>query len=193
MKSSAKDVKAALDKNMDPPSVLCDELIKFRNAVTLKEVTKLQMHYNYQTLILALEIYDGKWDDLYRASGNNYDKCDLVWRQVIGYLQRGLPAVDRYAFARGLYDLVKNKKPLERTTKYKYGDGSFPDTSNVVSDSSGLGFDYGIYGLVGQAEQWGPSGSGRRGCTKLMSSKNFRLAKLMPRRPKPKAGARLIV
>ena len=180
--SSAKDVTAALHKDMEHDSNLRDALIQFRKDVNLSIVKKPQMHYNYQTIIHALEIFDREWDNLYRASGNNYDKCDLVWRQVIGYLQRGLPAVDRFAFARGLYDLVENKMKmsLERNVEYKYGNGSFPDTSSG-EDLAGLGFDYGI---------WAGGGCGRRGnrvatggvgvslVTKLMSNKNFRLQNL---------------
>lgn len=143
------DVTAALNKDMKHPSELRDALMQFRKDVSSGTVKKPQMHYNYQTLIRALEIYDREWNSLYRASGNNYDKCDLVWRQVIGYLQRSLPAVDRFAFARGHYDLVENKKPLERKTDYKYDNGSFPAISPTDSSLTGLGFDYGIYVGVG--------------------------------------------
>lgn len=129
-------------------SELRDALIQFREDVNPGTVKKPQMHYNYQTLIHAFEIYDRERDGLYQARGNNHDKCDLAWRQVIAYLQRSLPAVDRFAFARGLYDVVENKKPLERTFNYKYGNGSFPDTSPTDS-CAGLGFDYGIYGWCG--------------------------------------------
>lgn len=93
----------------------------------------------------AFELYDREWNNLYQASGNNYDKLYLVWRQVIGYLQRGLPAVDRFAFAMGLYDLVESKKPLVRKTEYQYGEGSFPDVAPNDSSRAGVGFDYGIY------------------------------------------------
>lgn len=152
------------------------------------------MHYNYPTLIHAFELYDRKWNNLYRLSGNNYDKCDLVWRQVIGYLQRGLPAVDRFAFAQGLYDLVENKKPLVRQTNYQYGEDVFPDMASSVSSFSVLGFDFGIYGRV-RCEAWDGDVRAARGCTvvfakgllfyaKLMSSKNFKLAELMQPQPK---------
>jgi hypothetical protein len=142
--SANNDVTAALLKDMSHGSLLRDALCNFRDDVRPKEVTQPEMHYNYQRLIYAFNLLDREWTKL--NNGNNYDKCDLVWRQVIGYLQRGLPAVDRFAFAKGLYDLVENHGPVVRNTDFKYGGGSFSDTLKGDSDFSGVGFDYGIDG-----------------------------------------------
>ena len=80
----------------------------------------------------------------YLINKGNFDKCNLVWRQVIGYLQRGLPAVDRFAFARGLYIEVNNAE-LERKFEFKGGRSSFPDTGG---SEFGLGFEYGMVAEV---------------------------------------------
>jgi hypothetical protein len=128
---------------MSHESLLRDALCKFRDDVRPKEMTEPGMHYNYQRLIYAFNLLDREWKNL--KNGDNDDKCDLVWRQVFGYLQRGLPAVDRFAFAQDLYDLVEHHAPLMRNTDFKYGDGSFPDTPKDDADFTGLGFDNGIY------------------------------------------------
>ena len=141
--ASPAEVQAALNKQTTG-SALDKALAEFRQAVTLKKITQPQMHYNYQTLIHALDLYSCEFDKLKQTSRNNFDKLDLVWRQVIGYLQRGLPAVDRFAFVMGLYDLVENKQPLKRTLNYLLGNGSFPDMASADSSLSGLGFDYAI-------------------------------------------------
>lgn len=179
--SSNDDIQAALNK-VENNSKLCQALIQFRNDVRPGKI-KIGMHYNYQNLIHAFDMLDREWNNL--KNGNNYDKCDLVWCQVIGYEQRGLPAVGRFAFARGF-------KAHERKLEFKHGGGSFPDTSGGDADLSGPGFDVG-YGRGG-------AGAGLRGAaapiwlrsrpavvTKFMSSKNFRLRELMQPRPREKS------
>lgn len=194
IKASSWDaISAALNKEMNRESKLRDALMQFRQEVTPGTVTRPRMHYHYPTLLHAFEIFYREWNDLEEdvgCGGGPRPKCDLVWRQVIGYLQRGLPAVDRFAFARGLYDIVENKAPIERVIGES---GSFwPSAAAVDSDFVGLGFDYGI-SSGGRAEKEalrmarvGPSG---QHISKLMSSKNIRLAELMPPQPKPKTAS----
>lgn len=141
---------------------------------------------------MPLSIYDAEWDKYYEGKyrdnyAHEYDSlCDsnrgnLFFRQVIGYLQRSLPAVDRFAFADGFYDLEKNKTKLPRDTKYRYQyknqGGTFPDVSCIASDSSGLGFDYGIYSCqisqivsMGCGPAWGVT-SGLRVCKTSVKQK----------------------
>jgi hypothetical protein len=146
--SSAADITEALNSN-DPNRAatrntpLRAALAKFRRAVSPKRKT-IGMHYeHYTTLIQALELLYNEWV----ALSNNYadyDKCRLVWRQIIGFLQRSLPAVDRFAFARAFDD-------DERTVNYKYdAAGSFPDAADAGDDLdlSGLGFDEAIFGVA---------------------------------------------
>lgn len=132
--SSPEDIRAALNKDMQYESVLRDALIAFRNVVRPTRKT-VGMHYeHYSTLQQAFDLLDDEWQEL-SSSYTNYDKCDLVWRQIIGYLQLSLPAVDRFAFAHAFKD-------KERTANFIYADGSFPCTP-VAETDMGLTGPYG--------------------------------------------------
>jgi hypothetical protein len=179
-KASPNDVKIALSKKNND-SDLCKAIIQFRDDVRPGTITEPHMHYNYQTLIHALLLLDQEWEKL------SEDQQDLFWRQVIGYLQRSLPAVNRFIFARGsLYSLVQHGGALERSLEYKYAAGfSFPSCSAGDSDCSGPGFDIAIYAGARVAHAGLRQLAEARGTLqKLMSNKNFSLAKLMQRCPK---------
>lgn len=132
---------------------LREALEEFRKYFAPRKINNGEMHFNYANLQKAFDLYNEKFASLYQASGNNSDKQDLFWRQVIGFIQRGLPACDRQAFARGLYELVVAKKPLERCFDFIYGGGSFPITvaDHVRAD---LGFDYGANRARGAQCGW---------------------------------------
>jgi hypothetical protein len=138
--SSDEDIKNALGKKNND-SLFCKEIIKFRDAVRPGIITEPHMHYNYQTLIHAFYLFDKEWNYLDR------NKRNLFWRQVIGYLQRSLPAVDRFIFAKAsLYELVERCLTLERTSVCMSLSRVFPSCSAGDADCTGLGFDVGIYG-----------------------------------------------
>lgn len=136
--SSAADVTALLKDDMTHESNLRDALIKFRSDHAPGKLIKPRMHYNYKTLEQAFNLLYDEWNSL-SNNDSNYDKCDFVARLVIGYLQRGLPAIDRIAFARAFAD-------KERTLNFKYVRGRFPDTSAVALPGDSLGFSHFIYG-----------------------------------------------
>ena len=174
MHSSAEDVTAALACNMENESVLCEALKEFRKAFAPRVITE-SMHFNYQNLQHAFDIYADQFDEL-KKHGHDYDKCDLFWRQVIGYIQRGLPACDRQAFAQGIYYIVENDEKLQRKFDFRIGGGSFPVTAGDNS-IDGLGYKYAA-GAAGRAR----AGARRVGArlSKLMSNKkNIKLAELM--------------
>src|SRR3990167_4118865 len=181
-KSSAADITEALNINDANKIVTRNTSLRvafaqFRKAVTPKESITVGMHYkHYTTLSQAFDLLDSEWRAL-SDNYTNYDKCRLVWRQVIGYLQRSLPAVDRFAFARAFDD-------EERTLSLKYAKGSFPDVTHTDGDFdlSGLGFYEGIFGARGA---WDGQ-AGVRCVGKHMSNKNFRLAELMQQQPTPR-------
>ncbi len=115
-------------------------MAKFRKAVSSQRQT-VGLHYEYYaTLIQAFNLLHEDWEIL---TSTNYGKrlCLLIWRRVIGYLLRSLPAVDRFAFARGFSDDI-------RTLDFVDGSGSFPDVLADDKRFSGLGFDYAIFGCV---------------------------------------------
>ena len=140
-----EDIKAALNKDMTNDSTLCLALKEFRKAIKPKRKT-VGMHYDhYTTLMQAFDLLASEWKEL-SANETNYDKCSVVWRQIIGILQlEGLPAVDRMGFARAFEDKI-------RTLNYKYDEAnSFPDAAvpgDVDGESRrcGVGFDDAIFG-----------------------------------------------
>ena len=141
--SSDADITAELDHVAEHDSPLRDALQAFRIHFMPCTITEPRMHFNYQDLIHAFEVYkdafklkNGEYNDK-----DNDDKCDLFWREVIGYIQRGLPAVDRQVFAQNLFEVAENKKPNKRSFKFTYGGDDFPITS-CDDPHSGLGFDF---------------------------------------------------
>jgi hypothetical protein len=139
IKSPLSHVKAMLNKDTNHKSDLSDMFCQFWDAIKLKR-KGVGMHYeHYTTLIQAFELRYERWEEL-SNNYTNYDKCELVWRYVIGRLQLNLPAVDRFGFARAFDD-------EERTVNYKYSAGSFPDASPQVDFVlSGVGSDIAIFG-----------------------------------------------
>jgi len=118
-------------------------LEEFRKYFSPRVIKHGEMHFNYANLQTAFDLYNKQYNKLKETSNGNWDKQDLFLRQVIGFIQRGLPACDRQAFARDLHCLVEEKKPkpLERCFDFKYSDGSFPITAGDLS-RSGLGYKY---------------------------------------------------
>ena len=55
----------------------------------------------------------------------NSAKNMLFWRQVIGYIQRFLPACYAQAFSQGLYYIVENGEKLRRSLEFRYDPGVF--------------------------------------------------------------------
>ena len=140
MAATPEDVTAALNLDFNHESVLRDVLAQFRIDFTPGTITS-GLHFNYLHLLRAFEVYEQHYDALKQTSGDNYDKLRLFSRQVIGFIQRSLPAIDRMVFAQGLYDVVENKAKIVRSFKFKYDNADFPVT---VGDSScsGLGYEY---------------------------------------------------
>jgi len=139
--SPAADVTACLNKNFENESELNNALKKFRADHAPRIIRKPCMHYNYSTLQQAFNLLYDKWNAL-SANETNYDKCRLVYRQIIGYLQRTLPGIDRIGFARAFQN---NKRALN----YIWADGRFSDVGpdgDLIC--SGLGFDEFIYGAA---------------------------------------------
>ena len=111
-------------------------------------------------------------------------KRDLFVRQIIGFVQRFLPALEAQVFARGLYATVENKEKVPESFKFSNGWGY--NIYPLTRVCSGLGFDYavgrgrdvrgGAVGLRAVGTWWWTWLLG-----KFMSSKNNKLGALMPR------------
>ena len=146
--NSADDVTAELatGKNYDPSykSALRTELEKFRIAFAPRELKTPndQIEYIgfiYASLLQILRLLDKEWNTL-SNHGSNYDKCDLVWRQLFGFPGRRLPIVERFAFAQGL-DNINGGVTFARSL------------TNIDNSHSGVGFEFdfavSIYGRFG--------------------------------------------
>jgi hypothetical protein len=219
-KSSAKDVAAELaegDKyDMSYQSELRTALNKFRDTKLDPKgrvITKPRMHCNYQNLRHAYAVLYSRWSELRERTDvkneYNYDKCDLVAQQVIGFIQLvELPSRERYLFARGQVpaETGGEKIVVERSVNYKHGPGSFPDfdASHIKSHTgfgvssfssifgAGWGRTLGWHGAVGEGWRRAGCRGGLRSFSKLMLSKNFKLTELMHRHPKLKTSGCVI-
>jgi len=136
--SSDEDVQAQL-KHKDCDTPICNAINHFRNDMSPGEVSS-GLHFNHQTLIKVFEVYVKQY------GGSNADKRNLFWRQVIGYVQRLLPACDAQAFAQGLYYIVENNESLRRSFKYpiKYRNDDGEIYPLDVLGGGRLGFDLAV-------------------------------------------------
>ena len=115
-------------------------LVQLRNDFLPKEAVTSGHHFNLNHLLKAFEVYNAHWDEW------NWNQRSLFWCQVIGYVERLVPAVDAQAFCMGLYYLLEQKQPLARGFKLENwgvngADFYFPASGGA----GGLGFDFGIY------------------------------------------------
>jgi hypothetical protein len=131
-KSSDTDIQQALDLELPNNTELWKGLEQFRADFTT--LSNQESVFNPQHLIHAFELYDKEFNNW------NSNQRDLFWRQVIGYVQRFLPANIAMDFAQGLYARVEDKEKAKRSFNFTYGGGAiFP----LISDSlSGLGYEY---------------------------------------------------
>jgi hypothetical protein len=138
--SNNADVEKALSLELPNDTPLWVTLEKFRADFTKR--SNKETVFNPQHLIKAFELYDEKYDNWTKK------QQDLFWLQVIGYVQRLLPANIAMDFAQGLYDRVENKVKSKRSFNFTYGGGSiFP--LSLDSSLSGLGYNYAAAGSSG--------------------------------------------
>jgi hypothetical protein len=135
------------------------------------------MHCNYKNLTHAYDMLDVEWNNL--KVGNNHDKIYLVSQQIIGLLGLiELPAYERYIFAQGQVDEAKAKK-IERSFKYKYGSGEFPEYDvSLINTHSGVGFDSFVSILGEPRARTGAAGWGGRALHSLCRTKTTDLQNL---------------
>jgi hypothetical protein len=140
IRASDNEVTAALNKEFDNNLALHLALEKFRKAFTEKSLSETV--FNPYHLLKAFETFDAEYDHL--GNWDNSDKRNLFWRQVIGFVQRSLPACYLQAFAQGIYYILENKEPLRRSFDFRWGG----DTILPPRDFSGLGFDFACWSCV---------------------------------------------
>jgi len=82
-------------------------LEKFRDDFKPGLIKKGQKHFNIQILLEAFRLFED--------NKLNFKSWRLFYIQVIGYLQRMLPACYAQAFSQGLFNVTQLGLPLERT------------------------------------------------------------------------------
>ena len=142
-------------------------------------IIKPSERFNPEPLLDAMQVYINNYDPW------SSEQCSLFWRQVIGYLQRMLPACYAQAFCQGLYNVTDGNEPLKRSLKLADGTSFYPVDPSSRAE---VGFDFGVYSYLLATGRCGVDGRspGRAGArcaqrdfSKLMSSKNVSIAKLM--------------
>ncbi|STX27954.1 Uncharacterised protein [Legionella beliardensis] len=143
-KAPPKEIMALLNKKATTETELGRTLLQFRKDWAPRVLNEPCMHYNYASLMHAFEILDRERAELYKTSGNNYNKLDLVWRQLIGFEMRRLPGIDRCTMAQGIHYVI-DKKDIARTYKFRGGGAmkEFPIT-NKDDSLNGLGADFSV-------------------------------------------------
>ena len=131
-KASNENLEAVLNNKCNN-SILYLALKKFRDEFAELSQEKI---FNPYYLLAAFEAYVNKFD----WKNPDWNQLDLFWRQVIGFVQRFLPATHAQAFAYGLYDIVKNKHSCPRSFNFRYDSGFsfYPLTDSFT----GLGFNF---------------------------------------------------
>jgi len=144
-----------------PDDYLNTILHKFRRWFTATSYQEQEAEqkriFNPLYLAEAFEFYVANFDKF-----KNLECRDLYWRQVIGYIQRHVPACLWQAFVRGIYDIVQEGALLTRTfrlwhnhnVEMRAGDG----------DLNNLGFKWGVVvwgGVMRRVVDWRGWGCGR--------------------------------
>jgi len=99
-------------------SLLNAALHNFRAQFT--STSNQERIFNIYYLLAAFELNDEQFNNFNGDfdSDDKWNRRRLFWRQVIGYIQRHLPACYLQAFAQGIYDIVKHQKKLKRSFKF---------------------------------------------------------------------------
>ena len=96
----------AARSKLDDDLTLVEALNRFREQFS--NLSKSEKIFNPHHLLRAYEAYNQFFDRCQRDdSDTDYKKCDLCWRQMVGYTQRFVPACYAQAFVQGLRNLVR--------------------------------------------------------------------------------------
>lgn len=119
--------------------------------------------FNPFYLLKAFEFYDEQFDNFRVNPDDIWSRRSIFWCQIIGYIQRHLPACLLQAFAQGIYDIRENKEKLNRDFNFRYGEGSM---RAFAGDLNNLGYKWAV--ARGQRAVWvccevwgGPAAVGR--------------------------------
>lgn len=95
-------------------------------------------HFDMRNLLAAITAYQHHCDKW------NENQCRLYWNQVMGYLERLLPANVAQDLCQGLVNVIENHEPSKRSLKLFNGDAYYP----LDADSfKRLGYDFAVYSV----------------------------------------------
>jgi len=174
--ASNDDIKNQLkDKITDSP--LGQAINEFRRNFTT--LSKQEQHANLKHLLEAFRAYAEDERIAAWEHDGNYEKMDVFWRQVIGFVQLFLPECDKQALHQGLYDGGQNSDSLSRESDFKFNRGY---SLQLRGGSHGCGFDFaGFGGRRALGLLWPNGGMSPEFLRRwnLMSNKNIKLGKLI--------------
>lgn len=156
-----KNDSVALDKVIQTIAASSDiadcelAIQEFRDYLAPKSIIKTGKHFNALLLVEALRLYEANHAQLGRRSSY---KNDLCWRNVIGTIQRYLPASSAQAFCQGIHTIVEDGAKLKRSLTFPSGHGTkfFPLDLDA---NSRLGFDVAVGGHGGVKACWNVTGT----------------------------------
>lgn len=95
----------------------CDEAIKiFCNSLIPKEVIQTGWHMNSDLLLKALDLFDEHFEEF---GGWNSRKNNLIWRKVIGGIERTFTANMAQIICQGPHHVLHNHETLNRSLKFR--------------------------------------------------------------------------
>jgi hypothetical protein len=167
-------------------SAVAVALAQFRALLetTLNEIATTGRHFNPDLLLQAFQIYDDHYEDYFGNNRNN-PRAMLFWQQVIGTIQRIMPANYAQAFCDGLLTTQEKLQKGEAQNRsfvlpfYRPGiNWALAAPFYPLADSR-LGFDYAIScEWPRSAGPWGTGGLRGALLSRLMSIKNSMRAEL---------------
>jgi hypothetical protein len=96
--------------------------------------------FNPFYLLKAFEFYDEQFDNFNGNANEQWNRRFIFWCQIIGYIQRHLPACYLQAFAQGIYYINENDEKLKRDFEFKFDKGFHMRA--IAGDLNKLGYKY---------------------------------------------------
>jgi hypothetical protein len=146
-----RDCKATDDLD-DIEKRCAGALQEFRDYLKPTSVIRTGKHFKSQMLLKAFELYEDKqrnedFGKIDRSSpfyhNHGIPKGTFFWRKVIGSILRTSPANYAQAFSQGIYRIVEEKKPLQRSFRISGGHGEFFPL-DIFNTNFRLGYEYAI-------------------------------------------------
>jgi hypothetical protein len=162
------DLTKKIHLTIREPSQTATALDQFKEMLKPKGFISQGKHFNAALLLKALELYGRHYNDF--GGDKTSPKAILFWRQVIGYIQRFLPACYLQEYLR-FYD--KGQEKITRSLETPYTRPLFP-----LQSDSGLGYDFTATTIL-NTTQAGEPGDAER-FRKLCQKKDSAFAKLIP-------------